>query len=162
MTAWNKCIELMEPLSEFVPDMGKADTVGGEMARAVERIAYRFFNDGDNVGSWELYDWHGINEMPSVTSAAAYLIDEYRLFGPLGGKLKSAVEYLVYNDLNRPEYERGLVELCKVTRTIFDRSPEIFEKRNSDNMFAHKHTAEKIRDNLWEPEYEDEDEGEDW
>lgn len=163
MSAWDKCIKLMEPLSEYMPDMDEADTVGGEMTRAVERIAYRWFNDGDNVGSWELYEGYGQYDIPSVTFAAAYILDEYRSFGPLGSKLKDAVEYLVYNDLNDSAYERGLIRLCQVARDIFDKSPEVFKKRNIDDMFKHEDTAEKIRDDLWEPEPEEEyDEDEDY
>lgn len=35
---------------ELVPDSGKADTVAGEIIRAISRITYRNFNDGDHVG----------------------------------------------------------------------------------------------------------------
>lgn len=35
---------------ELVPVSGKADTVAGEIVRAVTRIAYRNRNDGDHVG----------------------------------------------------------------------------------------------------------------
>lgn len=156
MSAWDKCIKLTEPLSEYIPDRGKADTIGGEMTRAVERIAYRWFNDGDNVGSFDMYDDYDI---PSVTFAAAYILDEYSSFGSLGRKLKQVVEELVYNDYTTPEYERGIVRLCQVARDIFDTSPEIFSKRNSDNMFDHDVTAKRIIDRVytaWLPE-EDED-----
>lgn len=156
MSTWDRCIKLMEPLSEYMPDRGKADTIGGEMTRAVERIAYRWFNDGDNVGSFDMYDDYDI---PSVTFAAAYIIDEYSSFGSLGRKLKQVVEELVYNDYTDPDYERGIVRLCQVARDIFDTSPEIFSKRNSDNMFDHDVTAKRIIDRVytaWLPE-EDED-----
>jgi hypothetical protein len=37
-----------EPLyGELVPGAGKADTVQGEMLRAINRIVYRYYNDGD-------------------------------------------------------------------------------------------------------------------
>lgn len=156
MSTWDRCIKLMEPLSEYIPDRGKADTIGGEMTRAVERIAYRWFNDGDNVGSFDMYDDYDI---PSVTFAAAYILDEYSSFGSLGRKLKQVVEELVYNDYTDPDYERGIVRLCQVARDIFDTSPEIFSKRNSDNMFDHDVTAKRIIDRVytaWLPE-EDED-----
>ena len=31
----------------LIPAMGKADTIGGELLRAIERMIYRYFNDGD-------------------------------------------------------------------------------------------------------------------
>ena len=35
---------------ELVPGEGKAETVAGEIVRAVEHIAYRYDNDGDRIG----------------------------------------------------------------------------------------------------------------
>lgn len=35
---------------EYVPASGTAQTVGGEILRAMARIIYRFYNDGDMVG----------------------------------------------------------------------------------------------------------------
>lgn len=36
--------------SEYVPDEGKADTIGGEIIRAYMKVMYRYYNDGDMVG----------------------------------------------------------------------------------------------------------------
>ena len=36
--------------SELVPATGKADTVAGEIIRAVSRISYRYYSDGDRIG----------------------------------------------------------------------------------------------------------------
>ena len=36
--------------NEHVPTSGMASTVGGEILRAMSRIIYRFYNDGDMVG----------------------------------------------------------------------------------------------------------------
>ena len=36
----------------FVPWSGKASTVGGEIVRAISRICYRFYNDGDTVAKY--------------------------------------------------------------------------------------------------------------
>lgn len=35
---------------ELVPSSGKADTVAGEIVRAVSRIGFRSSNDGDHIG----------------------------------------------------------------------------------------------------------------
>lgn len=35
---------------ELVPEIGKCDSVAGEMVRAVSRIGYRYYNDGDKIG----------------------------------------------------------------------------------------------------------------
>ena len=46
-TTEKKINELFE---ELVPASGKADTVAGEIIRAVSRIGYRNYNDGDHIG----------------------------------------------------------------------------------------------------------------
>ena len=35
---------------ELVPDTGKADSLAGELVRAMSRIGYRFYNDGEPAG----------------------------------------------------------------------------------------------------------------
>lgn len=35
---------------ELVPETGKADSLAGELVRAMSRIGYRFYNDGDQLG----------------------------------------------------------------------------------------------------------------
>ena len=42
--------ELTELFDELVPPVGKAESKAGEIIRAVNRIIYRFFNDGDHIG----------------------------------------------------------------------------------------------------------------
>lgn len=157
MSAWNNCIKLIEPLSEYIPDTGKADTVGGEMTRAVNRICYRYFNDGEKLGDFDMYDMEP-NDIPSVTYAAAYIFDEYGSFGPLGRKLKNVVEELVFRDFNDSAYERVLVRLCEAAREIYDNNPQIFSKSNSDDLFDHGNTAEEIKDKVYTQYLPEEDE----
>ena len=40
---------LSKLFKEMVPDMGKAESLAGELVRAINRIGYRFCNDGDMV-----------------------------------------------------------------------------------------------------------------
>lgn len=42
---------LDEAFEQHVPHTGKSDTLYGELVRATSRIGYRFFNDGDIVGT---------------------------------------------------------------------------------------------------------------
>lgn len=44
----NKALE--ELFDQYVPVSGKAGTMGGELVRAVNRLLYRYYNDGDLVG----------------------------------------------------------------------------------------------------------------
>lgn len=69
---------------ELVPGEGKADTVAGEMVRAVERIVYRYFNDGDLPG---------VMYGESVNSSVRYLNNWcYRQIGYDCSKLRKAVK----------------------------------------------------------------------
>lgn len=52
--------------NKYVPSMGKADTVLGEIIRAVSRIGYRWYNDGDQFN----YDY-GVE---TAGSSAIYLM----------------------------------------------------------------------------------------
>lgn len=71
---------------KYVPSEGKADTVGGEIVRAMTRIIYRFFNDGDMVGisygnttcnSSDRYLSTTIAEYKSLDGISEYEEDEY-------------------------------------------------------------------------------------
>lgn len=41
---------LSKQFEELVPLEGKAESLAGEIVRAVSRIGYRFYNDGDQLG----------------------------------------------------------------------------------------------------------------
>ena len=41
---------LNDLFDELVPCSGKAESLAGELVRATERIGYRFYNDGDQIG----------------------------------------------------------------------------------------------------------------
>ena len=55
MNAFDKIDELDRQFfndlrDKYVPASGAAETVGGEIIRAMDRIIYRYWNDGDKVG----------------------------------------------------------------------------------------------------------------
>lgn len=57
MSSWGKLNRsddnTMEALyDEFVPARGKCDTLGGEIVRAINRLVYRYYNDGDTVAHY--------------------------------------------------------------------------------------------------------------
>lgn len=62
-TAWEERVSVIS--KALMPASGPADTVEGEMVRAMNRIAYRYYNDGDY---W--YRGYGIE---TAGSAAAFL-----------------------------------------------------------------------------------------
>lgn len=49
-TMITKQAEIHELFEELVPNEGKAASKAGEIIRAISRIGYRFYNDGDHIG----------------------------------------------------------------------------------------------------------------
>ena len=103
--------EMEELRNKYVPYSGKADTVGGEILRALDRITYRYFNDGDMVDVG-----YGIE---TVNSSFRYLCDivpqAYELYGW------------------DPEYEQFLERLWGLITNYLHSHMELFQTKNSDD-----------------------------
>ena len=112
---WNKIEQLSNELNErrdkYVPDSGKADTVGGEIIRALDRVIYRYFNDGDMVGVG--YGIETVNsscrylfkKVPNLPGNFGYTSDENLYLGELVVLAQGVVNYLnsaegVFNEPN--------------------------------------------------------------
>lgn len=91
--------QIWEQLFEkHVPACGMAETVGGEILRAMTRIIYRFYNDGDMVGVG-----YG-NE--TVNSSDRYLVN----------KVPDYVTLDQFDEYHEKEYE---TQMLKNHRTVF-------------------------------------------
>lgn len=64
--------DLGDAFNEYVPPSGKADTVYGEMVRALNRVVYRWDNDGDKF----MYGYG----LQTAAPAASYLFEEFPYF----------------------------------------------------------------------------------
>lgn len=112
---WNKINQLSNELNErrdkYVPDSGKADTVGGEIIRALDRVIYRYFNDGDIVGVG--YGIETVNssfrylykKVPNLPGNFGYTLDENLYLGELVKLAQKVLDYLntaesVFNEPN--------------------------------------------------------------
>ena len=90
---------------KLVPDMGKADTVEGELLRAVAKILYRHGNDGDNFSnaSYEWIEKHvgafdNLDEM--ATKTVQYVLDKKGEYTP------NKFDWLTVADYGPGEYEQ--------------------------------------------------------
>lgn len=90
--------ELATLFDENVPNVGPAKTYLGEITRALNRVAYRFYNDGDMAG----LDYG----KETVDPCLAYLYKVY----PGASRL---IEELFMTD-SHAEYEEVLTELLEV------------------------------------------------
>ena len=134
---------LNELFEELVPLFGKAETKAGEIIRAVSRIGYRFFNDGDMVN-------HGYGK-ETCNAAARFLI------GNCNYKVENVI-FQMWNEIfiSDEEYADLLEGLCEEVILFVDENPGLREAPTED-MFDWFNEDED-RDDSYDDE-EDEDDG---
>ena len=122
---------------ELVPLEGKADTLAGEIVRAISRIGYRFYNDGDQVGVG--YGKQTCNPparfLASATSAAI-------------GDLVRAL----WQVTDEAAYERLLDVVTEMTMDYIEAHPELREQPAPD-MWDYRDEQEDRDDYDNEDEY---------
>lgn len=138
MTAAEKKIEVL--FEELVPASGKADTVAGEIVRAVSRIAYRNYNDGDHIGIG-----YG-NE--TCNPAARYLGKV------VGGRVQQAIiDMWGVGDDDR--YDKAVEALEEVVLEYLEQHPELKTTANSEDMWDYRNELEDRDDPEDEEDWEE-------
>lgn len=124
---------------KYVPAMGMAETIGGEILRAMSRILYRFYNDGDMVGVG-----YG-NE--TCNSSDRYLDKLVPFYTSLDDG---------YNESTEAEYE---AHMLKNHRVVF-----IFLQKYSDQLFTMENTSDsrEVSEEDYQREREYEMDADDW
>jgi len=116
----NELEEYFEPLrAKYVPMMGKAATVGGEIIRAMDRLVYRWYNDGDRP-----YVGYG-NE--TCNSSFRYLYTKLR--GEYGEPTCPDLDEVDCDE----EYWDALADLMCQTQQYLESHPEVFEWENNED-----------------------------
>lgn len=118
MTALEQRIHAL--FEELVPASGKADTVAGEIIRAVSRIAYRNSNDGDHVGVG-----YG-NE--TCNPAARYL-------GEVAGSHVQQAVIDMWGVADDDRYNKAVENLEEKVLAYLDEHPELKTTANSEDMW---------------------------
>lgn len=105
---------------ELVPASGKADTVAGEIIRAVSRISYRNSNDGDHVGV-------GYGK-ETCNPAARYLMEM------AGREVRGAVRNMwgIWDD---DAYDKAVETLAEKVLAYIDEHPELKTTPNTEDMW---------------------------
>lgn len=101
----------------FVPDSGKADTIGGEIARAMNRILYRSWNDGDMF-----YEGDGIG---TCLSSVAYLCDESGC-----DSIISMFRRIADNQLEDKQYDDAIDKIAIKLANYLKENPNLFAEPN--------------------------------
>ena len=107
----------------LVPDEGKADTVAGEIIRAMMRIMYRDYNDGD-----VFYSGYGVE---TCGSPAAYLM--YKLPENIG----KMIEEIAYDELRDDRYTAALEELSATILDYLNDHKELVGIKNEEDMYEY-------------------------
>jgi hypothetical protein len=124
-----------EPLyDKLVPGNGDAETVEGEMLRAINRLIYRYYNDGDKY-----YEGYGTE---TAGPAHSFLVNANH-------PLKSMMYRLFKEFISDDEYERMLKDILDVILDHIESRQGEYTKNTLGGMFK------------YEPEFEDMEEEED-
>ena len=118
-----------ELADKYVPNNGKADTVGGELLRAVCRIDYRYYNDGDRAGI-------GYGK-ETVNPAVRFLIAK-------GDDNVSSIAESMFNIKNDKMYEYAINELKEFV-VIQIEDFDLFNQPNDEDMLSYR-TEEDVDD----------------
>jgi len=124
-----------EPLyDKLVPGQGDAETVEGEMLRAINRIVYRFYNDGDKY-----FEGYGTE---TAGPAHSFLVNANH-------PLKSAMVKLFDEPSGDNSYERMLKDVLDMILDYIESRQGKYTKNTLGGMFN------------YEPEFEEEEEDDD-
>lgn len=137
----NRMQELFE---ELVPACGKADSEAGEIVRAYNRIAYRWYNDGDRLGKGYGHE--------TCNAAGRYL----KVHGHNSG-IEAIVNRLWGANCPDSGYRSMLDELERAVIDLLDNSPEL-RTNFTEDMWNYYLDADR---DAWDAEV-DEDAWDEW
>ena len=106
-----------ELCDKYVPAWGEANTLGGEILRAINRIVYRYYNDGDTI------DWYYGGDYNLLRACDTFL----NMYCPA---------YYSLSNINELEYEKNLCDRLKKVFDYLVANPNVFEIANSTDCIA--------------------------
>ena len=130
---------------ELVPEMGKAESLAGELVRAMSRIAYRFYNDGDMVNI--AYGKETCNP------AARFLMAKGN------AEIRSLTAGL-WEIFSEDAYEKVMDVLCGAVADYIEQNPDL-RNQSTEDMWNFK-DEEEDQDDSWMEEEEDDWDEEDY
>lgn len=128
----------------IVPRSGKCDNIGGELARAMMKILYRDYNDGD-----VFYDGYGIQ---TCLSPVAFILDN--VDGDLGDEIWELFTDIASSTLTGTEYTNQLHIIADKLLDYLKNTPEIFGKETEDSITYKSRTTSDILSEVPTYEYE--------
>lgn len=119
MTKTEKKINIL--FKELVPNVGKSDTIAGEIIRATSRIYYRNYNDGDHIGI-------GYGK-ETCNPAARYLIKN-------AGNEVANIIHDIWGVESNLFYEYRLMLLTEAVLKYIELHPELKYAVNNEDMLS--------------------------
>lgn len=116
--------KINELFDELVPSFGMADTVAGEIIRAISRISYRNYNDGDHIGV-------GYGK-ETCNPAARYLM---RVTEDLGTDEIRDIILEMWGVYPEDKYDEILSRLEDAVLEFIEEHPELKTTENDMNMY---------------------------
>ena len=116
---------------ELVARMGKSKTIAGEILRAVNRIYYRWYNDGDIAGRG--YGRETVN--PAVRYLYLTVCKEEKT--PFEKQVSLFYDYVSGKYVEDKEYELDLKALL-ATAIVFIAQNKLWERSNDMDMWDYK------------------------
>ena len=131
---WTKYDNEIEVLfDELVPMSGKCDSLAGELVRALNRIVYRYFNDGDKIGV-------GYGK-ETCNPAARFLLEN-------GNSEVNEVVSAIWGTYSEKMYEIGLNALAESVIDMVNKNPELRDAPTED-MWDYEDPNEDVDDEDW-------------
>ena len=125
---------------KLVPGQGDSEFVEGEMIRAMNRLVYRWYNDGDRF--WEGYGTE------TAGPAHSFLVNSNEIPSGIRKKFERLFDAVV-GEYRDEVYEKMLNELAEAVLSYVESIPEDEYTKLEQGMFS------------YEPEYEDEEDDDD-
>ena len=133
-----------EPLyDKLVPGQGAAETLEGEMLRAINRIVYRYYNDGDKY-----YEGYGAE---TAGPAVSFLVNAVH---PLRAEMSSIMNGKVLSD---NEYENMLKEALGLILDYIEGKEGEYTKNTQGDMLDYESEYEDDEED-YDDYYDDEEE----
>lgn len=121
--------------NEFVPHFGKADTVAGEIIRAIARISYRNYNDGDRIGV-------GYGK-ETCNPAARYLMTN------TNREIADAIA-LFFSGVSEDIYDDMLKDLEGKILDYLEQNPALKTTPNNKDMWDYETSEDYYNEEEWE------------
>lgn len=123
--------ELDKLFKQLVPPIGPAETIEGEMVRAMARVLFRYFNDGD-------YFFRGYGKQ-TVQHSVKWLRTE----SPVANQIKTAFSYAQRNalkanhedeyNINKDGYLEGLIDAAEIVVDYVKSKKNQYTKNTADS-----------------------------